>query len=211
MALRSVETRDDGFKLAVWEITETEEELRFLCTTSDIEREELSRIRSAKRRKERLAVGALLCEMFGEYTRVEHDDKGCPFFSNRTEKLSIAHTQRFAVVCIHPQKRVGVDIESLERDFSAVESRAISNLEKTSLCHQKRSLHLAIIWSAKEALYKCVSQEDVDFAQQIEIEPFVPQESGTLSARFYSKSKSSIHFFLEYKIIDNHILVYMCT
>jgi len=208
MALYLLEKREDGSTLGIWEITETEKQLCDICSLSHEEREELSRMGSEKRRKERIVVTALLQTMWGEPVLAGHHPNGRPFLLNRSEELSIAHTHRFAVVLTHPQKRVGVDIESLERNFSAVEKKALSREEQESLSRESRSLQLAILWSAKEALYKCVSQENVDFATQIKIEPFDPQESGILCARLFIKDQSNATFFLKYKTIDNHMLVY---
>jgi len=208
MALYLLEKREDDSTLGVWKITETEQQLRDLCSLSAVETEELSRMGSEKRRKERLVVMALLQAMYGESLWVGHHPNGRPFLLNRSDELSITHTRRFAAILTHPQKRVGVDMESLERDFSAVEERALSKEERAYLSHAQRSLQLAILWSAKESLYKCVSQQDVDFAKQMQIEPFVPQEFGALCARFLFTDQNIDTHFLEYRIIDNHILVY---
>jgi len=166
-------------------------------------------VKSEKREREYLAVRALLREVFDKDLYVGHHSNGQPFLRNQTDRITISHTRRFAVVLTHPHRDVGVDIESLDRDFSAVEHRALSDREIASLSQKERSLHLAILWSAKEALYKCVLQEGVDFAAHIEVEPFVPQESGTLCARFRYKDNREAHFSLKYKIFDNHILVYI--
>ena len=206
MALYYREKSNDNSELAIWELTESEPEAARLAAALQAMPET---IKSEKRRKEYAAVRALLHEIFGTGHSLEHYPNGRPYLSSGAAQISIAHTRRFVVVLTHPDKRVGVDIECLERDFSAVERRALSGREISFLSKEFRSLHLAIMWSAKEALYKCMSQEDIDFALQMRIEPFAPEESGTLCARFLHKDQSSTTHFLKYKTVDNHILVYM--
>ena len=210
--------------LAIWELSEAESELEALLPKAQTV---VAGVKSEKRRKERMAVQLLLQEVFGLDVCVDHYPNGQPFLQrmagcNRCnaymhDSISIAHTRRFVVALSHPQKRTGVDIESLDRDFSAVAHKALSDREISYLSteHSARTLQLAILWCAKEALYKCVSQAGVEFARQMEIDPFTPQESGTLSACFFEndqtndKNRRGTTFFLNYKVIENHILVYV--
>ena len=60
--------------VGVWQITETEEELRKLGSVPADEMEEISFIKSESLRKQRLAVRALLCELFGEKVYLSHHD-----------------------------------------------------------------------------------------------------------------------------------------
>ena len=165
--------------------------------------------RKDKRERERRSVYALLRIVFGADCVLDHRPNGQPFLPHLPLHISIAHTHRFTAVLTHPQKRVGVDVECLDRDFSAVEQRALSDREISFLSPSRelRSVQLAILWSAKEAIFKCVSQEEVDFAVQIQVDSFAPQASGRLNARFFHKNGMASPFSLKYKIIDNHILV----
>ena len=60
MALYLKKELESEATIYVWEITETEQELMDMCSIPKNELEELSMIRSEARRKERLAVRALL-------------------------------------------------------------------------------------------------------------------------------------------------------
>ena len=199
------EVHDQGM-LAIWELTECASELSKLIPDAE---KVLDGIRSEKRKKERLATQALLYELFGTNICLCHHPNGSPFLPNNIARISITHTRRFVAVLTHPFKRTGIDMERLERNFSAVEVKALSPREVVYLTPEGRSRQLAILWSAKEAIYKCVAQEGVEFGTQIEIDPFFPQECGTLSAHFYGKEGGEIKYILDYKNIDDHILVYM--
>jgi len=203
---------DNGAEIAVWDISEGEEELRRICAPipSD-EQEELMLMKSEGRRKEKLAVRALLNELFPEKLYLGHHDNGRPYLQNCITEISISHCTRFAAIITHPEEAVGIDIESLDRDFSAVEKKALSEEEIDDLSrdNEDRKLQLAISWCAKEAVYKRMSLNDVDFAEQIELERFSPKDDGELELTFTYKDGEEEEFDLNYEIFENHVLVWM--
>ncbi|MFA7180743.1 MAG: 4'-phosphopantetheinyl transferase superfamily protein, partial [Bacteroidales bacterium] len=140
--------------ISVWEITESEDELLNLSSIPNEELEELALIRNAARRKEKLAVRALLNKVFDGKVYLGHHDNGRPYLQNSLIEISISHTNRFVSILTHPEESVGIDIESLNRNYSAVEKRALSLEELDYLSDRDRDLQLAIIWSAKEAVFK---------------------------------------------------------
>ena len=79
------------------------------------------------------------------------------------------------IVAFHDEEDVGIDLESMDRDFSAVEKKALSEDEIDDLEDDRRNEQLAIYWCAKEAIFKRVSAYRVDFAEQIEVERFRPR------------------------------------
>ncbi|MBO6029741.1 MAG: 4'-phosphopantetheinyl transferase superfamily protein [Bacteroidales bacterium] len=195
--------------IGVWQITETEEELKELSSTPSDEMEEISFIRSESLRKQRLAVRALLNTLFDEKVYLSHHDNGKPYLENNPVNISITHTEKYVAVILHEEENVGIDIESLDRDFSAVEKKALSEDEIDDLEDEKRNEQLAIYWCAKEAVFKLLSRYNVDFAEQIEIERFRPRGEGELEATFTSKKDDEEEFDLEYITFDRHVLVWV--
>lgn len=210
MGLYKREKLENGAEICVWEISEDEDDLRRLCAPipSD-ELEELEITKSPARRKEKLAVRALLNEMFPEKLYLGHHDNGKPYLQNCAVEISISHCARFAAVIAHPEESVGIDIESLGRDFSAVERKALSEDEKDDLSDHNTNQQLAIYWCAKEAIYKRMSRNGVDFARQIEVERFTPREEGELEATFIHKDGEEEIFELNYEIFDGHVMVWL--
>ena len=194
--------------IGVWQITETEEELKELSSTPSDEMEEISFIRSESLRKQRLAVRALLNTLFDDKVYLSHHDNGKPYLENNPVNISITHTEKYVAVILHEEENVGIDIESLDRDFSAVEKKALSEDEIDDLEDDKRNEQLAIYWCAKEAVFKLLSRYNVDFAEQIEIERFRPRGEGELEATFTSKDDEE-EFDLEYITFDRHVLVWV--
>ena len=200
---------DNDAEIGVWQITETEEELKELSSTPTDEMEEISFIRSESLRKQRLAVRALLNTLFDEKVYLSHHDNGKPYLENNPVNISITHTEKYVAVILHEEENVGIDIESLDRDFSAVEKKALSEDEIDDLEDEKRNEQLAIYWCAKEAVFKLLSRYNVDFAEQIEIERFRPRGEGELEATFTGKKDEEEEFDLEYITFDRHVLVWV--
>ena len=112
-------------------------------------------------------------------------------------------------VILDDDDEVGIDCESLDRDFSAVEKKALSEDEIDDLDDDKRNEQLAIYWCAKEAVYKKMSQYNVDFAEQIEVDDFHLHNEGDLEATFINKDGYEEELKLEYITFDRHVLVWV--
>lgn len=209
MALYLKEKLENEATIAVWQITETEKELIELSSTPSDEMEEISFIKSESLRKQRLAVRALLNELFDEKVYLSHHDNGRPYLENMVTNISISHTEKYVAVILHDEEDVGIDIESLDRDFSSVEKKALSEEEIEDLDEDTRNEQLAIYWCAKEAIFKRVSSYKVDFAEQIEIERFRPRGEGELEASFIHKDGFEEEFNLTYMIFDRHVMVWV--
>ena len=107
---------------------------------------------------------ALINELFDEKMYLDHHDNGKPYIENNSINISITHTEKYVAVILDEDDEVGIDLESLDRDFSAVEKKALSEDEIEDLDDERKNEQLAIYWCAKEAIYKLTSQYGVDFA-----------------------------------------------
>ena len=194
MGLYLRKTLENKAEIAVWKITETEQELISMSSVPSDEMEEISLIRSDSLRKQKLAVRALLNEVFEEKVYLGHHDNG---------------KEKYVAIITHQEDDLGIDIESLDRDFSAVEQKALSEEEIEDLDEDQKNEQLAIYWCAKEAIYKRMSQNRVDFAEQIEVEKFNLKGKGELEATFTHKDGHEEEFELGYIIFDRHVLVWV--
>ena len=131
MALFLTKDLDDPARsrIGVWQISESEAELRAMTSIPSDELEEISYIRSESLRKQKLAVRALLDAMFEDKVYLSHHDNGKPYIENNSINISITHTDKYVAVILDEDKEVGIDCESLDRDFSAVEKKALSEDE----------------------------------------------------------------------------------
>ena len=94
MALYLRKKLDNKAEIAVWQITETEEQLTSLSSVPNDEMEEISIIRNKNQRMQRLAVRALLNEVFEEKMYLNHHDNGKPYLENCVTNISITHTDK---------------------------------------------------------------------------------------------------------------------
>ena len=209
MALFLTKDLDDPAhsRVGVWKITESEAELRTMTSIPSDELEEISYIKNESLRKQRLAVRALLDTMFEEKVYLSHHDNGKPYIENNAINISITHTDQYVAVILNDEDEVGIDCESLNRDFSAVEKKALSDEEIGDLEDEQKNEQVAIYWCAKEAIFKLTSQYDVDFAEQIQIDGFRYRNEGELSATFTDKDGYEQELNLYYFTFDRHVLV----
>lgn len=163
----------------VWNINETEEELRASLSHPEYFADKVQNLKPGSRRLlEVLAVRRALKELFyGEEQRVVYDEHGKPSLadlataaktaetSSQGKKLpfiSISHTQGYAAV-ISSKVPVGIDIERIGNRVEKVISHFLKEEELVTLSmytDQVPALHLA--WSAKEAAFKILGQEFYD-------------------------------------------------
>ena len=209
MALYLRKKLDNKAEIAVWHVTETEEELIQLSSVPTDEMEEISLFRNEDHRRQKLAVRALLNEVFEEKMYLNHHDNGKPYLENCATNISITHTNKYVAIIIHDEEELGIDIESLDRNFAAVEQKALSEDEIDDLDDDKKNEQLAIYWCAKEAIFKRMSQNRVNYAEQIEVEKFNLKKEGELESTFIHKDEYEEEFDLEYMMFDRHVLVWL--
>ena len=209
MALYLRKKLDNKAEIAVWQVTETEDELIRLSSVPTDEMEEISLFRNENQRRQKLAVRALLNEVFEEKMYLNHHDNGKPYLENCVTNISITHTDKYVAIIISDDDELGIDIESLDRNFAPVEEKALSEEEIDDLDDDKKNEQLAIYWCAKEAIFKRMSQSRVNFAEQIEVEKFNLKKEGELEATFIHKDEYEEDFELEYMMFDRHVIVWL--
>jgi phosphopantetheinyl transferase len=64
---------------------------------------------------------------------------------------------------------VGVDIESLNRNYERIKSRYMTPAEESLSTMEEWP---AVVWTAKEAIYKLYGQREVDLTEDIRITSF---------------------------------------
>lgn len=164
---------------------------------------ELTLLTHPKRQKEFLTIRVMLNKLIGDQFKLMYDETGKPFVANGAFKVSISHSKNHAALIIHPEKEVGIDIEIPSDRVLKVSKRFLNKEEHDFI--GDNSTAMMIVWSAKEALYKIIGKEAVDFAEQLKINPFTAKENGTLTGIHIPTSKN---FKLNYIVKPEYILVY---
>jgi phosphopantetheinyl transferase len=190
--------------MGIWKIEETEAALRLLLPDKDVCPAELQKMRSARRRLEWLAVRVLLRRMLGGEARIAYLPSGAPYLSGRPEHISISHTKDYAAIALNTLP-VGIDIESRGERVLRVREHFLDKAEEAALDPFHAADHALLYWCAKEAAYKCIGQEAVDFRKQLHVLPFPFQKQGRLELR-ESCSPQAALYSLEYVLTDDYAL-----
>ena len=189
--------------LLLWEITEELDWLKqhfpFLATDKTF-----NSLKNAKRQKEWLAVKMMLRQIGCEDFKVHYNEKGQPQIQHHYYKnVSISHSHEIAGIYLHPNKHVGLDIESLHRNFFRAQKKYLTAREIELA--GKTEHGNCLFWGAKEAVYKAAGVPGLHFATQIALD-ITPgnQLTATLSTSAGTKT-----FHLDYFEENQHLIVYL--
>ena len=127
----------------------------------------LCRDYAPKRRREFLSWRRVVRHVLGADVEIAYDEVGAPYLRNDPHiKIGVSHAQgRVAVV--FSERRCAVDIEQLDRDFGRVASHYTSEAERRLSADPR---WLAVVWSAKETLYKFSGRTGLDLIHDLRIE-----------------------------------------
>ena len=170
MPISHRETIGNLLDLGVWEITETEAELRKGLELSWAALERLSHRKSEASRREYLAIRQLLKILQIEPQTHQYDPQGAPYLTDG-RYLSISHTKNIAAVVLS-SKPVGIDLEHYREKIKNIASRFLHKEEAKDSIQQTDIQYLTQIWTAKEALYKAYKKAGIHFNTQLLIAPF---------------------------------------
>ena len=141
--------------IGIWKITESLHELELKYNCLERKNSELGLISTEKRKKEFLIVRILLKEILGFSPEIIYEETGKPKLANSTLNISISHSNDLVVAFIS-EKHIGIDVENYERDISKIARRFLHPSEIEFIERSINKQHLKIIlWSAKEAIFKC--------------------------------------------------------
>lgn len=216
MPLLSIRNVDVSSRLAIWNMIESPEELKasypMLGQSYD---EACQRFKSQHRRKEFLAIRALLIEMSdGRLPAVHYDANGKPSLDDG-RKVSFSHTQGYAVVLMSERDEVGVDIEHKGDRVAKVAHKFLRDDEFPS-SHATASSPdavgslsidaLLVMWSAKEAVYKLFSAQNLAF-EEMRVVHFSPQLQGRI---IVENLKEGVAVEVEYQLTDDYVMT-LCS
>ncbi|MDR0371000.1 MAG: 4'-phosphopantetheinyl transferase superfamily protein [Prevotellaceae bacterium] len=201
-------THDDA-RILIWKITESEDEL-YQQLKNEEEKRQFSSLNSEKRRKEFLGVRIALQTLLGREIQIGYTHEGKPYLPDGSYRISISHSREWIAVMVHPVLEVGIDIEIQKQTVLRVYKKFLHETEIARFAgeqdEEKRRIRFQLIWGAKEALYKIVGHDWVDFSAGFQTLPFDLQPEGTLNV---IDSKKGRIFALKY-FQDKHYCLVFC-
>ncbi len=199
---------DSGGIVAVWEITESIEELQQRLNLAESEQARIDAFRLDKRKLEFLATRCLLKEILHQDPVISYLESGRPVLKNSEFNLSISHTKGYAAVALSKSKYSGIDIEYPSERVVKVYDRFISADEKSFIPKDKELEYYTLIWCLKEVMYKIFDEKSVIFNQDLKCYPFNLDREGELSALFSLNSMVELNY--KFNTSNDFYLVYHC-
>jgi len=194
----------EGGLIGLWKFEETTVDLLTYFSGEELTDPAFLKYTHEKRKVEWLATRVLIRQLIGSDFAISYLGSGKPILKHdRFKHISISHSRDFAAVILHEHLNVGIDIEETTRDYNRIEKKYLSDVEliQTNKNPQLQCLY----WCAKEAIFKLVDDEGIEFRRQIHI---IPEHEDQYYAKFMSGNQES-SYKLHHQFISEHCLVWV--
>lgn len=152
----------------VWKITSLLDKLYSNKSLSTIELDQVSDIKSEKRKIEFLATRIALKNLFDDKLELKHHESGRPFIKE-AKHISISHSNNFIAIAFG-EDNIGIDIEKPQDKMLKLITRILSETEIKQF-QQKPTLENACkMWSTKESVLKYIGNKNLNFKDDIVID-----------------------------------------
>jgi len=187
----------DGAKLLVVQLSESVDELYQKWHQKGLDTGEYEKITSEKRKKEYLGVRLAMRSLLEKDLLICYNSEGKPFVEDQSYQISISHSNKWIAVMAHPTNLVGIDIEYPTDKIKKIYTRFLSQTEQDDLSNGNDIAQLQLAWSAKEALYKIIGKQAIDFANQLRIFPFEAKNKGEIQAQHIESNTLYSLFYIQ--------------
>lgn len=143
----------------------------YLCCDKLIAAEDIAsamRFQNEKRRREHLAWRRIVRRELGQGVHIDYNDVGAPMVDVAGRYISVAHGGDSVAVVVADEP-VGVDIESVNRNFNRAKERYMSQRELALSLDENWACYA---WCAKEAIYKLCGRRGVELREELLLEEF---------------------------------------
>ena len=182
-----------------------EAERSALLTESDLAH--LATLSSPSRRAQWCTWRHIVREELGADALLRYNSAGAPLLERAVGEvtyISVSHSTEWVAV-MFSHTRCGVDIEASDRNFTKVASRYITLDEREHLAADFGELFEAVMWSAKEAIYKYANTPGVEFTSDTIVVGHTPLTS-TLQAELYGVPLPDTHY---HRLDEGQMLCYL--
>ena len=160
-------------KIAIWEISETDEELYNMLQLDEKEEQHFQTLSKA-RQKQWLGSRVLLRTLLQteQYIALTIDEHRKPSLNNLPFEISISHANHMTAVIIYQGKKVGIDIEKISERILKIKNKFLSSEELKFIAAANELEQLHVCWGAKESLFKLYGKGSLPFIDGIKIADF---------------------------------------
>lgn len=191
----------------VWKLEENADELLAMLDNPAAYQLSIEKMHTEKRRQEWLGSRTALKEILGREVPISYQTNGAPYVEGLQQSISISHTKGYAAVLVSPHPIAGIDIEYRSDRVLKIRSRFMEKEEEAGLDPAHEVEHLLIHWCAKEALFKLIGQEEVDFVRHLHVAPFTYEESGFFIVK-ETRTAQSCSYRMGYRVESDYVLVW---
>lgn len=206
MSLYKTISHDIDTQVFIWNITETEQELKETVVLQEKHQARLDGMLSEQHRKGFLSVRKLL--QTAGYTDFDlmYDANGKPHLKDG-KYISITHSFEFAAIIIS-NENVGIDIEQQREKIIRIANK-FCGTEWEYLKEENQFVEqLSVIWGAKEALYKMCDSRSLSFKQDMHIQPFQLTENEGKAVIDSKELSYKNQFVFHFESFENYTLVF---
>ena len=201
-------TTSEQTRVGVWRIEENDVFFSDTINLSAAEKTVLNNLRD-RNKLEWLASRFLLDRLLDHDTRIETGmlPSGKPYLIGRGEEISLSHSDSYVAAMVGTTD-VGVDIQKCKDKILRVEHKFANAIESACIDRSQATLHLHVLWGAKEVMYKIYAKKQLSFISHIFVD--VPPQVGEKGrfTGFVRTGDVRIDCIMDYLIIDNYVLVY---
>jgi phosphopantetheinyl transferase len=198
---------DSGSKIAVWEKTESDEELLACLELDSNQKARLEEVR-ASRKREWLCSRMLIDQLFPDKDyKLFKDSFGKPFIVNSNYFISLSHTDNKAAAIVS-KKIVGIDIQNDVKKIDRIYPKFISQLELGAIDEEHRHESYQIFWSAKEAMYKAYGKKKLEFRKHMHLYAFKYYQDNLQLCGWVHKNETKQDYCIFTEKIQDCYLVY---
>ncbi len=152
-----------GTRVVTWQLTESADELtRLLAGVNPA----IHIDGCAKAIRELTAEHLLLHHAYPAGYELCHNEHGAPYLASGAEYISFTHSGDYVMLAINAEARVGIDIEYAADKAIRVRRKYVNDAEAEYIMPADGQAHL-VAWTAKEALFKAIPEDRVDFRTQL--------------------------------------------
>lgn len=159
-----------------------------------------------KRELEKSGIQYLLKKLFNDkQVNLEYTAHNKPFLAGENLHISISHSHDRLVIIVNQNESTGVDIELLRDKVKNIQHKFLNAAELSFANNDTEKL--TVLWAAKEAIYKAYGLKEVEFKENISIEPYKENENtffGSINARGFKRK-----YLLSRQKTDDYILVFI--
>ncbi|MCS7075132.1 MAG: 4'-phosphopantetheinyl transferase superfamily protein [Bacteroidia bacterium] len=206
-----VTTSDPSVKIGLWQTTETEEELYNLLTLTKREEEAFSRCNSKKRRLQWLSSRCCLKETLStkQFVEMLSDEHGKPYIYPTTHHISISHSQEMSAAITCNTYSVGIDIQKMRIVSIDLARKYMSESELIEESKKHKYFIRNVVWSVKEAAYKCRGKKDIYLKENIRvlnIQSLIEDDAANVV--IYPQDGNPVFYIVEYAFYGNYVYAY---